>query len=76
MAGLIVSDTGPIITLEKLDDGFEFTRKLYDSLLLPDEVQRELLEGTHLAQSNYLRTHGINDLVQVRQVTEILTVPL
>ena len=75
MARLIVSNTGPIITLEKLSDGFDFIRKLYDSVLLPTEVLRELAEGTHLVHSTYLRSYKIDDLVQVGRVTRILDVP-
>ncbi len=28
----IVSDTGPLITLEKLNDGFKFIKKLYQKI--------------------------------------------
>ncbi len=45
MPRLVVSDTGPIITLEKLPDGFALLRKLYDKILLPEEVLEELAEG-------------------------------
>jgi len=30
-----VSDTGPLITLEKLSDGYRFIRLLYDKIIIP-----------------------------------------
>ena len=42
MAKLIVSNTGPVISLEKLSNGFDFIRKLYDKIILPEEVLKEL----------------------------------
>jgi hypothetical protein len=29
------SDTGPLITLEKLSDGYRFIRLLYDRIIIP-----------------------------------------
>lgn len=34
------SDTGPLITLEKLDDGYCFIRLLYDRIVIPRAVLR------------------------------------
>ena len=36
---IVVSDTGPLISLEKLTDGFEFIRLLYDTILISATVQ-------------------------------------
>jgi predicted nucleic acid-binding protein len=40
-----VSNTGPLITLEKITGGFDFIRLLYDKLIIPpvvlDEIDRE-----------------------------------
>ena len=38
----IVSDTGPLITLEKLIDGFRFIRLLYDKVVIPRQCARRL----------------------------------
>ena len=39
----IVSDTGLLITLEKLPDGYQFIRKLYDTIIIPPTVLTELV---------------------------------
>jgi predicted nucleic acid-binding protein len=51
---IVVSDTGPFITLEKLPGGFELLRRLYDRVLLPQQVLAELAEGWP-SGSTYLR---------------------
>ena len=38
MSTRIVSNTGPLITLEKLPDGFAFIRSLYEHILVPRQV--------------------------------------
>ena len=37
----VVSDTGPLISLEKLTDGFGFIRLLYDTILISPTVLKE-----------------------------------
>jgi predicted nucleic acid-binding protein len=41
----IVSDTGPLISLEKLSDGYSFFRLLYAKILIPFSVLEELSVG-------------------------------
>ncbi|MBI5474845.1 MAG: hypothetical protein HY961_21095 [Ignavibacteriae bacterium] len=43
MAQNIVSNTGPIISLEHLPAGFKFIRKLYEKIILPEAVVEELV---------------------------------
>lgn len=45
MKRIIVSDTGPIISLEKLIEGFDFIRRLYDEILVPPSVLEELCQN-------------------------------
>ena len=60
----VVCDTGPLITLEKIPDGFGFIGKLVDRILIPESVLAEI--GHHFAKpSDYLATHGIENLVEV-----------
>ena len=40
---VVVSDTGPFITLERLPGGFALLRQLYDRVLLPEQVLDGLL---------------------------------
>ncbi len=42
MEKIIVSNTGPLISLEKLNDGFSFIRKLYEKILIPQKVLDEV----------------------------------
>ena len=39
---LIVADTGALITLEKMQDGFEFSKLLFDKIIIPQAVFEEL----------------------------------
>lgn len=41
----IISDTGPLISLEKLTDGYQFIRKLYEVIIIPEMVAMELAQG-------------------------------
>lgn len=61
----IASDTGPLITLEKLSNGYRFIRLLYDKILIPRVVLEELVQGQFLDTRAYLDHYGIADLLQV-----------
>ena len=41
----VVSDAGPLISLEKLTDGFEFIRQLYVQIVVPPSVLAEVAQG-------------------------------
>jgi predicted nucleic acid-binding protein len=70
MRAKIVSDTGPLITLEKLDGGYKFIRKLYHTIIIPPKVLEEVSETTKSPQE-YLRRYHIEDLIEVHEVKEI-----
>ena len=61
----IVSDTGPLISLEKITVGYSFLRKLYDQILVPPAVLRELTQGHYESAEAYLAHFGIVDLLRV-----------
>ena len=61
----IVSDTSPLISLEKIDGGYPFFRQLYDSILVPPAVLRELAAGPFESEEEYLAHFEIEDLLQV-----------
>lgn len=63
----IASDTGPLITLEKLSDGYLFIRLLYDKILISRAVLEELAQGQFPNSQAYLEHYGITDLVEVVQ---------
>jgi hypothetical protein len=41
----IVSNTGPLISLEKLRQGYDFIRQLYDTIIIPPGVLDEVAAG-------------------------------
>ncbi len=59
----VVSDTGPLISFEKLPNGFALLRKLCHQVLIPEQVLKELELG--LPGANYLQTYAIGDWVHV-----------
>jgi predicted nucleic acid-binding protein len=67
---LIVSNTGPLITLEKLSDGYAFIRELYDRLLIPPTVLEELFQGQFVNAQAYLEHYGVADLLEVVEVNQ------
>jgi len=64
----IASDTGPLITLEKLSNGYRFIRLLYDKILIPRVVLEELVQGQFLDSRAYIEHYGIADLLRVVDV--------
>ena len=69
LAEHIVSNTGPLISLEKLTDGFIFIRKLYTKILIPQKVLEEVSVKNFASTGEYLAYYGINDLIEVRLIT-------
>ncbi len=61
----IVSNTGPLISLEKIQDGYTFIRKLYDKIIIPPSVLEEVSQGAHASPSDYLNDYNITDLIKV-----------
>ena len=51
----IVSNTGPLISLEKLDQGYDFIHCLYDKLIIPPAVLEEVAEGLFANPQDYLQ---------------------
>ena len=71
----IASDTGPLITLEKLSDGYRFIRLLYDRIIIPPIVLDELVQGQFVSHQAYLEHYGVEDLLQVVETRSNLDVP-
>ena len=49
----IVSNTGPLISLEKLRQGYDFIRQLYDTIIIPPGVLDEVAAGQFAASHAY-----------------------
>lgn len=75
MSKVIVSDTSPLISLEKISGGFDFIRKLYDRVFIPPAVSEELTEGRFSDPEKYLNKYRIEDLVEVKSAATISEIP-
>ena len=58
----IVSNTGPLISLEKLRQGYDFIRQLYDTIIIPLGVLDEVAEGQFATPQAYLQHYGLVDI--------------
>ncbi|MDN5872645.1 MAG: hypothetical protein L0H73_18310 [Nitrococcus sp.] len=65
----IVSDTGPLISLEKLTGGFRLISRLYDVVLVPPAVLKELMQGQFESTEAYLVHYNVVDLLEVKDVS-------
>ena len=75
MTKVIVSDTSPLISLEKISNGFDFIRKLYNKIFIPPAVLEELAEGSLSDSIDYLKKYKIEDLVEIKPVSIIIEIP-
>lgn len=66
-----VSDTGPLISFERLPGGFALLRRLAPSIIIPHPVYEELRAGLPVG-ADYLAHHGIADFVRVVHVAQLL----
>jgi len=73
MQKTVVSNTGPLISVEKLRDGYGFIRKLYRKILIPPKVAEEISERYENFES-YLQHYKVSDLIEIRPVGEIVII--
>lgn len=59
---LLVADTGPLITLERIPDGFAYFRKFVGKLLVPEKVMEEYLKRLQVPPEAY---EGFIEVVRV-----------
>lgn len=71
----VVSNTGPLISLEKLHHGYDFMRQLYDTIIIPRSVLNEVAEGQFADSHGYLQHYGIADFIEVHPVAHGHTLP-
>ncbi len=65
----IVSNTGPLISLEKLHRGYDFIRLLYDTIIIPPGVLDEVAEGQFATPHAYVQHYSIVELIEVHSVS-------
>jgi predicted nucleic acid-binding protein len=71
----IISNTGPLISLEKLRQGYDFIQQLYDTILIPLGVLDEVVKGQFATPHAYLQHYGIVDLIEVQIVSRSEQLP-
>lgn len=71
----IVSNTGPLISMEKMDRGYDFIRRLYGQVIIPPTVLAEVAADTFETPQAYLQHYGIVDLIEVRSVPQSVSLP-
>lgn len=74
MTDIIVSDAGPLISLEKIRDGHGFIRKLYKKILVPFSVLQEVSSGVCSSPHEYLRLYKIEDLVVTAEPSSVIKI--
>jgi len=72
---IIVSNTGPLISLEKLSDGYQFIHQLYDKIIIPPVVLNEVAQGHFDECDAYLHHYGITELIEIRHLSNFPVLP-
>ena len=75
MKDLIVCDTGPLISLEKLANGYSFISQMYEKLVIPEEVLDEVTYG-YSNSSVYIKHFAIENLLDIRSISATEELPL
>lgn len=68
----IISDTGPLISLEKLENGYQFMEKLYTDVFVPKVVIEELYQGEFTNWDDYKNYYNVGSFLKI--VQEELTI--
>lgn len=66
---IAVADTGALVSLEKISDGFVFIRQIYDKIYVPPQVLTEAAYH-YSSASAYLEDHNITDFIVVEKTKE------
>ncbi len=61
----IVSDTGPLISLEKLENGYRFIQLLWGEILLPKVVTEELYQNQFVNWNDYKSYYNVSNSVKI-----------
>ncbi len=70
----IISDTGALISLEKMRDGYALIQRLYQQLIVPPQVLKEV--SFHFPNTKaYLKRYGIEHFVEVKTPRSMAEVP-
>jgi predicted nucleic acid-binding protein len=65
-----VSDTGPLISFERIPDGFLILRRLVRRIIIPMQVYDELSAGAPSRQ-DYIAAFGLADFIETTQAPSL-----
>lgn len=65
----IVSDTSPLISLEKVEGGYDLARKMYRKVLIPEHVGVELGRYFKITGQEYLEKFSASDFIEIVSIT-------
>lgn len=71
----IVSDTGPLISLEKLSVSYGWMQQIYGRILIPNVVAQELYQAMFPNWDAYRNHYGIRDFIVVVDMTDMAAFP-
>lgn len=71
----VVSDTGPLISLEKLSVGYGWMQQIYGQILIPNVVAQELYQGMFSSWGAYQNHYGIRGFIIVVDMTDMAAFP-
>ena len=72
---IIVSDAGPLISLEKLSDGYGWMQQLYSQILIPRAVAQELYQGMFSNWEAYQSHYNFGAFISIVEVITTETFP-
>src|SRR5687768_6701957 len=64
-----------MISLEKLSQGYNFIRQLYDKLIISPVVLEGVAAGQFATPDGYLQHYAISDLIEVRTMSQPRELP-
>ncbi len=67
---IVVSDTTPLIALEKISNGFDFIQKIYDKILVPRQVLEEVSKK-EISEQVYLFKNNLQNLLEEQNPSTI-----
>jgi predicted nucleic acid-binding protein len=76
---IVVSDASPIISLERVTNGFVFLHDLFDKVHIPEKVMEEIIKKPpfpppHTIEA-YLKFFNIDDIVEIHSNNVDMTIP-
>lgn len=71
----VVSDTGPLISLERLPDGHQWMQELYTEILIPPSVEEKLIAVGYEDLEEYEQHFGIESLLRGSSLQQRSSLP-